>query len=110
MVTRKFKALLFGLSMAIIDAIVLSLLKIQNTHQKYTNTFFVIAMIIYSLQPLIFYKGLTYAPMSILNILWDLFSDLLVCIIGFVIFKEQLTTRQYTGIVLAFVSIVLLSS
>lgn len=110
MVTRKFKALLFGLIMAIIDAIVLSLLKIQKTHQKYTNAFFVIAMIIYSLQPLIFYKGLTYAPMSILNILWDLFSDLLVCIIGFVIFKEQLTTRQYVGIVLAFVSIILLST
>ncbi len=110
MLTRKFKALLFGLSMAIIDAIVLSLLKIQNTHQKYTNTFFVVAMIIYAFQPLIFYKGLSYAPMSILNILWDLFSDLIVCIIGFLIFKEQLTTRQYIGVILAFMSIILLSS
>lgn len=107
---RKFKALLFGLTMALIDAIVLSFLKIQETHKKYTNTLFVIAMMIYALQPIIFYKGLNYAPMSVLNILWDLFSDLIVCIIGFIVFKEELTTRQYVGIVLAFVSILLLSS
>jgi multidrug transporter EmrE-like cation transporter len=110
MIQRKFKALIFGFSMALIDAIALSLLKLQNTQQKYTNTFFVIAMIIYAFQPIIFYKGLAYAPMSILNILWDLFSDLIVCIIGFLVFKENLTTQQYVGVVLAFISILLLSS
>jgi drug/metabolite transporter (DMT)-like permease len=65
---------------------------------------------IYSFQPLIFYKGLEYAPMTVLNLTWDLFSDLLVCFIGFVIFKESLTPRQYIGVILAFVSIILLSS
>jgi drug/metabolite transporter (DMT)-like permease len=66
-------------------------------------------MLIYSLQPLIFLESLRYESMTVMNILWDITSDLYVTLIGLFYFKERLTTLKLLGLSFAFVAIVLLS-
>ncbi len=94
--------------MAIIDVIVLSLMKHQLKH--YNPIYFVIAFIFYGIQPLIFYYSLKNGGnLGTNNILWDLLSDLLVLIIALTLFEEQLTKYQTLGIIMALVSIYLLN-
>ena len=47
--------------------------------------------------------------MTVMNILWDIMSDLSVTFIGLFYFKERLTTLKMVGLSFAFVAIVLLS-
>jgi multidrug transporter EmrE-like cation transporter len=46
--------------------------------------------------------------MTLMNILWDISSDILVAAIGFFVFGETLTYTQCLGLVLSFVGITLL--
>jgi multidrug transporter EmrE-like cation transporter len=46
--------------------------------------------------------------MTVMNILWDVSSDVLVTVIGIFIFGEVLTTTQWVGLVLAILGITLL--
>lgn len=93
--------------MALIDVLVLSLMKHQLTH--YNPYYFAIAFIFYGIQPIIFYYSLKNGgKLGVNNILWDLLSDLLVLIIALYIFKENLTRTQTIGVILALVSIYLL--
>jgi multidrug transporter EmrE-like cation transporter len=80
--------IIFVLLMAIIDVIVLSLMKHQLKH--YNPIYFVIAFIFYGIQPLIFYYSLKNGGnLGTNNILWDLLSDLLVLIIALTLFEAR---------------------
>jgi len=102
------KNLLFVLSMALIDLVVLSLMKYQLDH--YNPLYFLIAFIFYGCQPIIFYYSLKNGgKLGLNNILWDLLSDFLVLIVAIYLFHEILRPSQMMGIFLAFISIYLLN-
>jgi len=100
--------LFFGLAMALVDAIVLSALKMRHIGILQTNLVFGIAFVVYGLQPLVFYKALNYATMMRMNMLWDLLSDIIITVIGFYVFREFATRQQMMGILLGIISIWLL--
>lgn len=99
----------FASLMAFIDTIVLSGLKRYSTGDHAYGIAVPLGMLIYSLQPLIFLESLRYESMTVMNILWDITSDLYVTLIGLFYFKERLTTLKMLGLSFAFVAIVLLS-
>lgn len=99
---------LFGLSMAMVDVFVLSLLKMRYNKTITTDWVFIIAFLIYGFQTVIFYKSLSYGNLTNMNLLWDLSSDILVTIVGIYFFKEAVTTLQRVGILLGMISIYLL--
>ena len=66
-----------------------------------------IGMMIYGLQPLLFLQSLRYETMTVMNISWDLISDILVTATGLLYFKEKLTPMKQLGLGFAFVAIVL---
>jgi len=101
-------AILFGTIMAIVDVIVLSMLKMRYTGQLKGNWVFVVCFLVYGFQSVIFYKSLSFSNMTIMNIMWDVISDVLVTIVGLYYFKEVTDWKQKLGIVLAIVSIILL--
>lgn len=107
------KALLFGLTLAVIDVIVFSMLKsykIGGTIHSYfdVRVLLITAFIMYGTQALIFYKSLDSVEMVRTNLLWDLLSDILVTLVGLYVFKEYLSNTQKIGVILAFISISLL--
>lgn len=68
-----------------------------------------IAMLIYSFQPYIFLLALQYESMTVMNILWDVISDIIVTMMGIFYFKEQISSIKQVGLVFAFIAIVLMS-
>jgi len=68
-------------------------------------TWIIIPVILYTFQLPLFYYGLNYSSMSILNISWNLISNILVTLIGFYYFKEPVNNIEIVGLIFAFLSI-----
>jgi multidrug transporter EmrE-like cation transporter len=66
-------------------------------------------MIVYSFQPLIFLKSLNSETLTIMNLSWDLISDVLVTGIGLYYFKESLSNTKLYGVILSVISIILMN-
>lgn len=104
-----FAPIAFATLLAFIDTFVLSGLKKYSTGEHAYGIAVPIGMLIYSLQPLLFLHSLKYESLTIMNILWDIMSDIFVTFIGLFYFKERLSTLKMLGLSFAFVAIVLLS-
>jgi drug/metabolite transporter (DMT)-like permease len=102
--------ILHGLVLALIDATVLPLLKLRFTHKVKGLWPLITAFIAYGSQTLIFFNSLRYETMTVMNVLWDVMSDVIVTIIGLFILKEVVTKKKIIGICFGFVSLYLLSS
>lgn len=98
----------FGLSMALIDATMLSLVKYITT-QKGHFGWLILPMVVYMAQPLLFYVSLQYETLTVMNLLWDVISDLLITTIGLLVFKETIGPYKKAGVILSFLSITLMS-
>ena len=99
--------LIMGIVLALLDTVSLPLLKtayIQNN-----KVFLSLGIIIGIVQKLIFYNSMKYTTLTVLNVLWDLLSDVFVTMYGIFIFKETISVRKLFGIALSFVSIYLLN-
>ena len=96
----------FATLMATMDAVVMSWLK-NYTLGQMTWKVIPIAMFTYGLQPYIFLQSLKYETMTVMNIMWDLISDLIVTATGLLYFKEKLTPVKQAALGLAFVSILM---
>ncbi len=99
----------FALVMSSIDAFVLSGLKEYSLGNLNWGIMVPIGMLVYSLQPLLFLKSLDYESMTVMNILWDITSDVIVSIVGLFYFKEEISTLKKVGLAFAFIAIILLS-
>lgn len=94
--------------MATIDATMLSLIKSIHL-QKVSLGWMIVPMIIYSIQPILFYFSLKYETLTVMNLLWDVTSDVIITLIGLLIFQETIGPYKKLGVVFSLLSIVLLS-
>lgn len=107
-------ALIFGLLMATIDALMLSLIRALNLGWLKDFGWFrgvrwmVLPTLIYALQPWIFLQSLSFETLTVMNLLWDMTSDVLVTLVGLLYFEEELSSRKMAGVVLSFVAMCLL--
>lgn len=101
--------LLFAGAMAFVDAITMAAIKEYSIGGIQWRTILPISMVIYSLQPILFLQSLKFESMTVMNLMWDITSDVLVTITGLFYFKEQLTPMKRWGLFFAFIAIVLLS-
>ena len=107
-------ALFYGFLMASIDVFMLSLIRALNLGWIKDFGWFrglrwmIIPTIIYAIQPWLFFKSLSFESLTVMNLLWDMTSDVLVTLVGLTYFKEKLTTQKMAGVVLSFVAMCLL--
>ncbi len=107
-------SLLFGLLMATIDAVMLSLIRALNLGWLKDFGWFrgirwmVLPTLVYALQPWIFLKSLSFESLTVMNLLWDMTSDVLVTLVGLLYFGEDIGPRKMAGVVLSFVAMCLL--
>jgi len=99
----------WGGLMALMDSVVLSLLKAYNIGWIQWNGVILISMLVYSIQPLIFLESLKGNGLTIMNLLWDVMSDVIVTCIGLFYFSEKLTGIKKVGVSLSIISVILLS-
>lgn len=108
MKVESFFPLIYGIYMALIDVFSLGLLKsIQLGWISKTLTF--LPILVYGLQPLIFLAALKFETLTVMNLLWDVISDVFVTIMGLYFFQEKLTALKKVGVLLSLVAIFLLS-
>ena len=98
----------FGLAMAGIDVFMLSLLKYISQEKQYLK-WIVLPILVYAFQPILFYLSLQYESLTVMNLLWDLLSDVLVTLVGLLILQETIGPYKKAGVILSFLSIALMS-
>ncbi len=102
-------SLKYGATLALGDSLVLSTLKAYSEKMITWRGIVPLVMAYYSLQPYIFLKSLAHQSLTVMNLLWDVMSDVTVTIIGLFYFKEKLTKFKKIGVLLSVISIILLS-
>ena len=100
----------FAFFLAFSDLFNLSLLKMLRTGDVLNKAWLFLPMLVYGFQPLIFYFGLAHTSLTVLNLLWDVMSDVLVTLVGVYYFKEKLSMQKWIGVAFAFIAVVLLGS
>lgn len=99
-------SLVFGLFMAAIDVIALGMVKGMNIIGL---KWMWIPMVIYGLQPWIFLESLKFSNLTLMNLTWDLTSDILVTLVGLFYFKEILTIKQMIGVFISFLGLIFMN-
>jgi drug/metabolite transporter (DMT)-like permease len=99
----------WGGAMALVDAFILSMLKAFSVGWIKWSGVFLVAMLAYAIQPLLFYQGLKGNGLTVMNLLWDVMSDVLVTAVGVFYFSEKLSSLKRAGVILSFISIILLT-
>lgn len=104
----KIRPLIFAVILGVIDTLLLSTTKfISLGTLKYPFIF--IVCLLYGVQPFFFLNALNSESMSIMNLLWDVMSNIFVSLIGIYYFKETISNMKYLGIILSIISLTILS-
>lgn len=98
----------FGLTMALIDVFMLSIVKKVSLDSRIVK-WMIIPTVMYALQPWIFLQSLQFESLIIMNLMWDVISDVLVTLTGLILFKESIGPYKLVGVLLSFISITLMS-
>jgi drug/metabolite transporter (DMT)-like permease len=99
----------FASLMAFIDTLVLALFKGYSLGKITWNAIVPFGMLLYSFHPYIFLQALKYESMTVMNLLFDVISDITVTTVGLLYFKESVSNMKKVGLVFAFVGIILMS-
>ena len=98
--------IIIGLTLAIIDIISMGIVK-EVSIDKLNKKWLSIAFILYGSQMLIFNYGLSNISMITLNITWNLFSCIVVTLLGIYYFEENISNLEMYGIMFGFISLFL---
>jgi multidrug transporter EmrE-like cation transporter len=101
-------AIWYTCGMAFIDIITMGLLKLKNITFLDNSYILPVSMILYSIQPLLFFKALSFQGIGIVNGLWNATSTGIIALIGFLVFKEKLSFLNCLGIFLCVIGILLI--
>lgn len=100
--------LVYGSYMATLDVFMLGIIK-TISENKLAKIFMILPTIIYSLQPWLFLKSLDFESMTVMNLMWDVLSDVLVTITGVFYFKETISRTKMIGIGFAILAVIFMN-
>jgi multidrug transporter EmrE-like cation transporter len=106
--TAKILPLLYGTYMGVIDTVMLGLIK--AIHLGWFNkSIMIVPTFLYALQPWLFATSMQYESMVVMNLLWDVISDVMVTASGLFFFKEKVSRTKMLGVFLAMIAVVLMA-
>lgn len=100
-------ALRNGLSMAALDVTAFPIVKYVS--QGLDPMWMIIPVCLYAYAPIVLLKSLKHETLTVMNILWDVTSDVLVTLVGLFYFGEKISWTKLCGVILSIISIVLLT-
>jgi hypothetical protein len=100
-----FLPIAFGVSMATLDIVMMSIAKYSSKGQIAYGTALPFATLVYSLEPYLFFKSLNYESLTVMNLIWDLTSDILVTILGVFWFGESIKGIRWLAVLFAIFSL-----
>lgn len=109
MVSFNWTPIVFGGILAGLDVFMLGLIKTVSKDKIKLLKWMIIPTISYAITPWIFLTSLQFESMIVMNLMWDLLSDLLVTASGFLVFKEKIGPYKTLGVMCSLIAIVLMS-
>lgn len=100
-------ALRHGLSMAALDVTALPIVKYVS--MGLDPMWMIIPMCLYAYAPIVLLKSLKHETLTVMNLLWDVMSDVLVTCVGLFYFGEKISWTKLCGVILSIISIGLLT-
>lgn len=97
--------ILFGLVMASLDVIMMSLGKLSVKGKIPYTSALTLGTLAYSLEPYIFFTSLKYESLTTMNLIWDLTSDIVVTLVGVFYFKESIKGLRWLAVLFALFSL-----
>jgi hypothetical protein len=97
----------FGVSMAIFDVFMMSLGKLSSQKVIPYGTALPLATLVYAVEPYIFFKSLNYESLTVMNLIWDLTSDVIVTLVGVFYFGESIKGLRWLAVLFALFSLAL---
>jgi len=94
-----------GTLMAVVDLIMMGSVKMIHQGTFSTTIGLPLAVGVYTLEPLIFLKAMNYEGMAVMNLIWNLVSDIIVTLQGVLIFGESIKGIRWVAICMALVSL-----
>lgn len=102
------RTLLYGLIFGLLDATTLPVIK--NVAMGWNRWWLLVPVALYAISPFIFLSALKSGEtLTIMNLVWDLTSDVVITIIGLLIFAEKLSPVKLLGVVFSFISLFLMT-
>jgi multidrug transporter EmrE-like cation transporter len=99
--------LTYGLTFGSLDAIALPVVK--GVSIGWNKLWMLVPVILYASSPFILLSALREESLTIMNLVWDLSSDLLVTLIGLVVFAESITPMKGLGVFFSFIALFCMS-
>jgi multidrug transporter EmrE-like cation transporter len=97
--------IVFGLVMAALDIAMMGMIKQVSTGSLSYGVGLPLATASYALQPYIFLKALKYENMTVVNLIWNLMSDVIVTLMGVLWFGESIKGLRWVAIGMSLVSL-----
>ena len=98
-----------GTVMAVLDIFMMSSVKMIKQGTLSVGFGLPFSTLVYALQPYIFLKALNYENMTVVNLVWNLMSDIVVTLQGIIFFGESIAGLRWLAICMSLVSLVLFS-
>ena len=104
-----FIPIFFGTLMAFIDIAMMGTVKMVSLKKMSVGAGIPLAVGLYALEPLIFWKAMSYEGMVVTNLVWNLMSNIIVTLQGVLLFGETVKGLRWLGIAMSIVALTLLA-
>jgi multidrug transporter EmrE-like cation transporter len=102
-----WRTLAYGLGFGLLDATALPIVKGVST--GWDPAWMLVPTMLYAAAPSILLTALREETLTIMNLVWDLTSDLIVTIIGLVVFAEKISPIKMLGVFVSFIGLILMT-
>ena len=96
---------LYIIALSVFDLVAVTAIKLW--HLKQNAVFLVIGMSSFAITAVFMGLSLKYEGLAIVNIIWVAISTILVTIIGYYFFKEPIALRQFIGIAVILIGLII---
>ena len=104
----QWSTILYGILLASMDVIMMPITKMVS-RGTLSLGWMAFATLVYALDPWIFLQSLKGETMTIMNMVWNMASNIVITYTGLVLFGEKISIVKSIGIALSFISILLMT-
>ena len=97
----------YGLGFGALDATALPIVK--GVSNGWHPAWMIIPVLLYGASPFLLLSALRHETLTIMNLVWDLTSDLVVTFIGLILFGETISPAKGLGVGFSFIALTLMS-
>jgi multidrug transporter EmrE-like cation transporter len=105
--TFNLRTLGYGIGFGALDATALPIVKAVSNGAN--PLWMAIPALLYGASPFLLLSALRYETLTVMNLIWDLTSDVVITFIGLIVFGETISPAKGLGVAFSFIALTLMS-